>query len=197
MLKGVGMLTIVFAHTGELYPMGDASHINPLTFFHVRLPRIPDGGLFTLPAATVSAAPSASASSSSSERCSSLTSIRHCHHVFHFIIHYSLFHYFPTPPTRPSKVAGRLSLGLPHTTTYAGQQFFSTGPMWYLLSLLIGWVLLDAILNIFPRGSPTAYPGHVASWSPLHQAIGAGSGPVEHLLRCRHRGAHGPLPGSP
>ena len=27
------MLTIVFAHTGELYPMGDASHINPLTFF--------------------------------------------------------------------------------------------------------------------------------------------------------------------
>ena len=33
LLKGVGMLTIVFAHTGELYPMGDASHINPLTFF--------------------------------------------------------------------------------------------------------------------------------------------------------------------
>lgn len=32
LLKGVGMLTIVFAHTGELYPMGDASHINPLTF---------------------------------------------------------------------------------------------------------------------------------------------------------------------
>ena len=28
LLKGVGMLTIVFAHTGELYPMGDASHIN-------------------------------------------------------------------------------------------------------------------------------------------------------------------------
>lgn len=23
--------------------------------------------------------------------------------------------------------------------------------MWYLLSLLIGWVLLDAILNIFPE----------------------------------------------
>ena len=32
LLKGVGMLTIVFAHTLELYPMGDASHINPLTF---------------------------------------------------------------------------------------------------------------------------------------------------------------------
>ena len=27
LLKGVGMLTIVFAHTGELYPMGDASQI--------------------------------------------------------------------------------------------------------------------------------------------------------------------------
>lgn len=28
LLKGIGMLTIVFAHTGELYPIGDASHIN-------------------------------------------------------------------------------------------------------------------------------------------------------------------------
>ena len=32
LLKGVGMLTIVFAHTGELYPMGSGG-INPLTFF--------------------------------------------------------------------------------------------------------------------------------------------------------------------
>ena len=27
LLKGIGMLTIVFAHTGELYPMGAASGI--------------------------------------------------------------------------------------------------------------------------------------------------------------------------
>ena len=31
LLKGIGMLTIVFAHTGELYPMGSGS-INLLTF---------------------------------------------------------------------------------------------------------------------------------------------------------------------
>ena len=32
-----------------------------------------------------------------------------------------------------------------------GQEFFSCGPMWYLLALLMGWILLDVILNIFPE----------------------------------------------
>ena len=29
------------------------------------------------------------------------------------------------------------------TATYFGQEFFSCGPMWYLLALLVGWILLD------------------------------------------------------
>lgn len=33
LLKGVGMLLIVFAHTSELYPVGDISTITPVTFF--------------------------------------------------------------------------------------------------------------------------------------------------------------------
>ena len=49
------------------------------------------------------------------------------------------------------KVLGGFALGLPHTATYFGQLFFSCGPMWYLLSLMIAWVLLDLILNIFPE----------------------------------------------
>ena len=32
-----------------------------------------------------------------------------------------------------------------------GQEFFSCGPMWYLLALLMGWIALDVILNIFPE----------------------------------------------
>ena len=74
-----------------------------------------------------------------------------CTSLLHLLCHYMAFHYFPSSVTETLKVAGGFLLGLPHTTTYAGQQFFSTGPMWYLLSLLIGWVLLDAILNIFPE----------------------------------------------
>ena len=46
---------------------------------------------------------------------------------------------------------GGFVLGLPHTATYFGQEFFSCGPMWYLLALMIGWILLDIILNIFPE----------------------------------------------
>ena len=46
---------------------------------------------------------------------------------------------------------GGFALGLPHTAEYFGQTFFSCGPMWYLLSLMIAWVLLDLILNIFPE----------------------------------------------
>ena len=46
---------------------------------------------------------------------------------------------------------GGFALGLPHTATYFGQLFFSCGPMWYLLSLMIAWILLDLILNIFPE----------------------------------------------
>ena len=53
--------------------------------------------------------------------------------------------------TESIKVAGGFLLGLPHTATYFGQEFFSCGPMWYLLALLMGWILLDVILNIFPE----------------------------------------------
>ncbi len=71
--------------------------------------------------------------------------------MLHFIIHYKTFHYLPGSLTESIKVAGGFLLGLPHTATYFGQEFFSCGPMWYLLALLVGWILLDVILNIFPE----------------------------------------------
>ena len=71
--------------------------------------------------------------------------------VFHFIIHYSLFGSLHNATYETYKVLGGFALGLPHTATYFGQLFFSCGPMWYLLSLMIAWVLLDLILNIFPE----------------------------------------------
>lgn len=152
LLKGVGMLTIVFAHTGELYPMGDASHINPLTFF-----------MFAYRESLMAAFYIASGYGFRKR------SISKCIHqqlksllkpfcytavfttVLHFIIHYKTFHYLPGSMTESIKVAGGFLLGLPHTATYFGQEFFSCGPMWYLLALLMGWILLDVILNIFPE----------------------------------------------
>ena len=32
-LKGIGMLTIVFAHSAELYPVGATTTITPMTFY--------------------------------------------------------------------------------------------------------------------------------------------------------------------
>ena len=152
LLKGVGMLTIVFAHTGELYPMGDASHINPLTFF-----------MFAYRESLMAAFYIASGygfRKRSIGKCIDqqfktlfkpyiYTGIATT--VFHFIIHYSLFGSLHNATYETYKVLGGFALGLPHTATYFGQLFFSCGPMWYLLSLMIAWVLLDLILNIFPE----------------------------------------------
>ena len=152
LLKGVGMLTIVFAHTGELYPMGDASHINPLTFcmFAYR-----ESLMAAFYIASGYGFRKRSIGKCIDQQFKTLlkpyiyTGIATT--VFHFIIHYSLFGSLHNATYETYKVLGGFALGLPHTATYFGQLFFSCGPMWYLLSLMIAWILLDLILNIFPE----------------------------------------------
>ena len=151
LLKGIGMLAIVFAHTAELYPLG-TNDVTPFAF-----------ALFAYREALMAAFFIASGYGFRKR------SIHKCIHqqlksllkpfcytavfttVLHFIIHYKTFHYLPGSLTESIKVAGGFLLGLPHTATYFGQEFFSCGPMWYLLALLVGWILLDVILNIFPE----------------------------------------------
>ena len=152
MLKGVGMITIVLAHTAELYPIQISGGLSLTAFF----PFIYREALM----AAFFIASGYGFRKRSIGKCIQqqlrallkpycITAV--CTSLLHLLCHYMAFHYFPSSVTETLKVAGGFLLGLPHTTTYAGQQFFSTGPMWYLLSLLIGWVLLDAILNIFPE----------------------------------------------
>ena len=149
MLKGMGMITIVLAHTAELYPMQISGGLSLTAFF----PFIYREALM----AAFFIASGYGFRKRSIGKCIQqqlrallkpycITAV--CTSLLHLLCHYMAFHYFPSSVTETLKVAGGFLLGLPHTTTYAGQQFFSTGPMWYLLSLLIGWVLLDAILNI-------------------------------------------------
>ena len=152
LLKGVGMLTIVFAHTGELYPMGDASHINPLTYC-----------MFAYRESLMAAFYIASGygfRKRSIGKCIDQqfkTLLKPYLYTglattfFHFLIHYLTFGSVEGAVRETLKVFGGFALGLPHTSIYAGQTFFSCGPMWYLLSLMIAWILLDLILNIFPE----------------------------------------------
>ena len=152
MLKGAGMLAIVLGHTVELYPLQLSNGLS-LTAFLVFVYR-----------ETLMAAFFIASGYGFRKR-----SIGKCIHqqlksllkpfcytamfttVLHFIIHYKTFHYLPGSLSESIKVAGGFLLGLPHTATYFGQEFFSCGPMWYLLALLVGWILLDVILNIFPE----------------------------------------------
>ena len=152
MLKGAGMLSIVLGHTVELYPLQLSNGLS-LTAFFCFIYR-----------ETLMAAFFIASGYGFRKR-----SIHKCIHqqlksllkpfcytavfttVLHFIIHYKTFHYLPGSLTESIKVAGGFLLGLPHTATYFGQEFFSCGPMWYLLALLVGWILLDVILNIFPE----------------------------------------------
>ena len=152
LLKGVGMLLIVFAHTSELYPMGDISTITPVTFF-----------LFAYRESLMAAFYIASGygfRKRSIGKCISqqfktlfkpyaYTGLATT--IAHFVIHYKTFGNWNNAVYETYKVLGGFVLGLPHTATYFGQEFFSCGPMWYLLALLMGWILLDVILNIFPE----------------------------------------------
>ena len=152
MLKGAGMLTIVFAHTAELYPMQAVSGLSLTAFFPFIYREALMAAFFI---ASGYGFRKRSIGKCIQQQLRALLKpyciTAACTSLLHLLCHYMAFHYFPSSVTETLKVAGGFLLGLPHTTTYAGQQFFSTGPMWYLLSLLIGWVLLDAILNIFPE----------------------------------------------
>ena len=152
MLKGAGMLTIVLGHTAELYPLQTGIGLSLTAFFP-----------FIYREALMAAFFIASGYGFRKR------SIHKCIHqqlksllkpflytalfttVLHFWIHYKTFGYLPGTISESIKVAGGFLLGLPHTATYFGQEFFSCGPMWYLLALLVGWILLDIILNIFPE----------------------------------------------
>ena len=71
--------------------------------------------------------------------------------VLHAFIHHAAFGSWDAAISESAKVLGGFLLGLPHTATYFGQQFFSCGPMWYLVALMLAWVLLDVLLEIFPE----------------------------------------------
>ena len=151
-LKGIGMLTIVFAHSAELYPVGATTTITPMTFY-----------LFAYRESLMAAFYIASGygfRKRSIGKCIDQqfkTLLKPYLYTglattfFHFLIHYLTFGSVEGAVRETLKVFGGFALGLPHTSIYAGQTFFSCGPMWYLLSLMIAWILLDLILNIFPE----------------------------------------------
>ena len=137
LLKGIGMLAIVFAHTAELYPLG-TDDVTPFAF-----------ALFAYREALMAAFFIASGygfRKRSIHKCieqqvktllkpylytAAATTVLHC------LIHHAAFGSWPNAITQSGKVLGGFLLGLPHTASYFGQEFFSCGPMWYLVDLML------------------------------------------------------------
>lgn len=152
MLKGVGMLMVVFAHTAELYPIDLSGGVSFSTFL-----------LFIYREALMSAFYIASGygfrqrsvGKCIQQQCKGLlkpylyTAL--ATGALHLALHYAFFGYLPGALTETARVLGGFALGLPHTASYFGVSIFSCGPMWYLITLVVGWILLDLLLNIFPE----------------------------------------------
>ncbi len=183
LLKGIGMLAIVFAHTAELYPLG-TNDVTPFAF-----------ALFAYREALMAAFFIASGygfRKRSIHKCieQQLKTLLKPYlytalatTVLHAFIHHAAFGSWDAAISESAKVLGGFLLGLPHTATYFGQQFFSCGPMWYLVALMLAWVLLDVLLEIFPERyiTPRSRRRHPA-WLGRHTGVGGS------LL---HRTGHG------
>ena len=152
MLKGAGMLVVVLAHTAENYSLQTGGGLSLTAFF----PFIFRESLM----AAFYIASGYGFRKRSIGKCvqQQLKTLLkpYCFTavlttLLHFIVHYRCFGYLPGSVSATVQVGGGFLLGLPHTAAYFGQQFFSAGPMWYLLALLVGWVLLNTLLNIFPE----------------------------------------------
>ena len=171
LLKGIGMLAIVFAHTAELYPLG-TNDVTPFAF-----------ALFAYREALMAAFFIASGygfRKRSIHKCIEqqlktlfkpylYTALATT--VLHAFIHHAAFGSWDAAISESAKVLGGFLLGLPHTATYFGQQFFSCGPMWYLVALMLACVLLDVLLEIFPERYITP-AGHGVAALPLHRLSG-------------------------
>ena len=135
MLKGAGMLTIVFAHTAELYPMQAVSGLSLTAFFPFIYREALMAAFFI---ASGYGFRKRSIGKCIHQQLKSLlkpylyTALFTC--VLHFIIHYKTFQYLPGTIGESVKVTGGFLLGLPHTAEYFGQEFFScgliTGTLW-------------------------------------------------------------------
>ena len=151
LLKGAGMLTVVLSHTAELYTL-DVGGVS-ISSFILLIYRESLMAAFYI--ASGYGFRKRSIGKCIEQQLKSMAKPYLFTGLFtvllHFVIHYKTFGYLPGTIAESRKVWGGFLLGLPHTTTYYGQTYFSCGPMWYLLALMLGWIMLDILLNVFPE----------------------------------------------
>ena len=152
LFKGIGMATVIFVHTAEGYSLNLGSGLSVSSFL-----------LFIYREALMSAFYIASGygfRKRSVGKCVQ-QQLRGILPPFlytalataglHLILHHYCFGSWPAAIGESQKVLAGFLLGLPHTSTYFGLSIFSCGPMWYLLTMAVGWIILDILFNAFPE----------------------------------------------
>ncbi len=152
LFKGIGMATVIFVHTAENYSIDLGSGLSVSSFL-----------LFIYREALMSAFYIASGygfRKRSLGKCVQqqlkgilppflYTALATA--GLHLILHHHYFGSWPVAVAESEKVLAGFLLGLPHTSTYFGLSIFSCGPMWYLLTMAVGWIILDVLFNAFPE----------------------------------------------
>jgi fucose 4-O-acetylase-like acetyltransferase len=149
-LKGVGMLAIIFSHTLDLYASAAGGAV-PALLFSVFSDMLMSA-FFIMSGYGFRKRPMGKCIQQqlrSAVRPFLYTALATA--VLHFVMHYTMFHDRTAAFTETLRVLGGFALGLPHTATYGGVTIFSCGPMWYMLALVVGWIVLNLIMNLFPE----------------------------------------------
>ena len=129
MLKGMGMITIVLAHTAELYPMQISGGLSLTAFF----PFIYREALM----AAFFIASGYGFRKRSIGKCIQqqlrallkpycITAV--CTSLLHLLCHYMAFHYFPSSVTRPSRWPAAFCWGCPTPLLMPGSSSFPPAP---------------------------------------------------------------------
>lgn len=152
MLKGLGMAAIIFSHTLESYPMeleGGASLPAFLCFIYRDMLM---SAFFIISGYGFRKRPIGKCIRQ--QRKAALRPYLYtalATGALHLYCHYTAFGSWSSSVYETKRVLAGFALGLPHTAEYGGYTIFSCGPMWYMLALVVGWVVLDIILNLCPE----------------------------------------------
>lgn len=68
--------------------------------------------------------------------------------VLHFCTRYIISHSVKLALWQTWQVVGGFLLGLPTNMEIFGVQYYSCGAMWYIIALLIGWNILNILMNV-------------------------------------------------
>ncbi len=168
MLKGLGMAAIVFSHTIESYPLDLEGGVWLPAFLCFIYRDMLMSAFFIISGYGFRKRPIGKCIRQQRKgalRPYLFTAL--ATGALHLYCHYTAFGIWTNSVHETLRVLAGFALGLPHTAEYGGYTVFSCGPMWYMLALVVGWIVLDIVLNVCPErwATPAMVGVMLAGWA--------------------------------